>query len=34
MVVRMMKGKERRGGIAVRAVIFSKPCIGKGADQW
>ena len=30
----MIKGEERRGGIAARAIIFSKPCSGKGADQW
>jgi len=34
MVARMMKGEERRGGIAARAIIFSKPCSGKGADPW
>ena len=25
MVARMMKGEENRGGIAARAVVFSKP---------
>jgi len=30
----MIKGEERRGGIAARTVVFSKLCIGKGADQW
>jgi len=34
MVVHMMKGEERRGGIAAHAIVFSKPCIGKGADRW
>jgi len=33
MVVHVMKGEERRGGIVARAVVFSKLCIGNGADQ-
>ena len=34
MVARMMKGEENRGGIAARAVVFSKPSSGKGAKLW
>jgi len=34
MVACMMKGEERRGEIAARAIVFSKPCSGKGANPW
>ena len=30
----MMKGEERRGGIAAHAVVFSKPYIGKRTNHW
>jgi len=31
---RMMKGEEKRGGIAARAVVFCKRSCGKCAEQW
>jgi len=30
----MMKGEEKRGGIAARAVVFCKLSCGKCAKQW
>ena len=29
-----MKGEEKRGGIAARAVVFCKRSCGKCAEQW
>jgi len=30
----MMKVEEKRGGLAARAVVFSKPCSGKRAKPF